>query len=178
MTDQQKAADRPFNAAAHVHPMSRPEIDQFLSVSPIGRLGMTTPEGPYVIPVGFCYAQGKIFIHMCSFDGRKMRVLKTHPIVCFEVDESLSDASLAKSVILTGRAEIISEPNRMIPALQMHIDKYRVPRPYGEYASMNDRKEKALQKYGRPELEILRICCITPHEITGRRIARTDSSFY
>ena len=138
---------------------------------------MTTPEGPYVIPVGYCYTEGKIFIHMCSFEGRKMRVLKEHPIVCFEVDESLSDASLAKSVIITGRAEIISEPKRMIPYLQMHIDKYRVPRPYGEYASMNNRKEMALKKYGRPELEILRICCITPHEMTGRSIVRTNSSF-
>jgi nitroimidazol reductase NimA-like FMN-containing flavoprotein (pyridoxamine 5'-phosphate oxidase superfamily) len=172
MAKNQKDIDRPFNADAHVHPMSQPEMDQFLTVAPVGRLGMTTPEGPYIIPVGYCYAEGKIFIHMCSFEGRKMRVLKEHPIVCFEVDESLSDASLAKSVIITGRAEIISEPKLMIPYLQMHIDKYRVPRPYGQYA-----KEMALEKYGRPELEILRICSITPHEMTGRSIMRANSNF-
>ena len=177
MTDHQKETDRLPNAASHVHPMSRPEMDQFLTTAPIGRLGMSTPEGPYIIPVGYCYAEGKIFIHMCSFEGRKMRVLKDQPIVCFEVDESLSDASLAKSVIITGRAEIISEPSRMIPYLQMIIDKYRVPRPYGEYASMNNRKEKALEKYGRPELDILRICCISPHDMTGRSIVRTNSNF-
>ena len=173
MADNQKDTDRPFNATGPVHPMSQPEMDQFLTVASIGRLGMTTPEGPYIIPVGYCYTEGKIFIHMCSFEGRKMRVLKEHPIVCFEVDESISDVSLAKSVIITGRAEIISEPKRMIPYLQMHIDKYRVPRSYGEYASMNNRKETALKKYGRPELEILRICCVTPHEMTGRSIVRT-----
>ncbi len=178
MVDNQKDTVRPFNADAHVHPMSQPEMDQFLTVSPVGRLGMTTPEGPYVIPVGYCYTEGKIFIHMCSIrNGRKMSVLKEHPIVCFEVDESLSDATLAKSVIITGRAELISEPKRMIPYLQMYIDKYRVPRPYGEYASRNNRKEKALEMYGRPELEILRICRITPHEMTGRSIVRTNSNF-
>ena len=177
MAKNQTDVDRPFNAAAHVHPMSQAEIDQFLTVAPVGRLGMSTPEGPYIIPVGYCYAEGKIFIHMCSFEGRKMRALKEHPIVCFEVDESLSDASLAKSVIITGRAEMISEPKLMIPYLQMHIDKYRVPRPYGQYASMNNRKELALKKYGRPELEILRICRITPREITGRSIVRTNSNF-
>lgn len=177
MADNLKGTDRPFTAAAHVHPMSRPEMDQFLTVAPVGRLGMTTPEGPYVIPVGYCYTEGRIFIHMCSREGRKMRVLKAHPMVCFEVDESLSDASLAKSVIITGRAELISEPKRMISYLQMLIDKYRVPRPYGEYASMNNRKEKALEKYGKPELEILRICRITPHEMTGRSIMRTNSNF-
>ena len=177
MANNQIDTNRPFNATEPVHPMSQPEMDQFLTVAPVGRLGLTTPEGPYIIPVGYCFAEGKIFIHMCSFEGRKMRVLKEHPIVCFEVDESISDLSLAKSVIITGRAEIISEPKRMIPYLQMHIDKYRVPRSYGEYATMNNRKEMALEKYGRPELEILRICCITPHEMTGRSIVRTNSNF-
>ena len=100
MADYQKDADRPDKAISPVHPMSQPEMDQFLTVAPIGRLGMITPEGPYIIPIGYCYAEGKIFIHMCSFEGRKMRVLTAHPIVCFEVDESLSDASLAKSVII------------------------------------------------------------------------------
>jgi nitroimidazol reductase NimA-like FMN-containing flavoprotein (pyridoxamine 5'-phosphate oxidase superfamily) len=177
MANNQKDTDRPFNAGANVHPMSQSEMDQFLTVAPVGRLGMTTPEGPYIIPVGYCYAEGKIFIHMCGFEGRKMRVLKEHPIVCFEVDESLSDVSLAKSVIITGRAELISEPKQMIPYFQMHINKYRVSIPFGEYASRNNRKEKALETYGRPELEILRICRITPHEMTGRSIVRTNSNF-
>jgi nitroimidazol reductase NimA-like FMN-containing flavoprotein (pyridoxamine 5'-phosphate oxidase superfamily) len=178
MADNQKDTDRPFNAAACVHPMSQAEMDQFLTAAPIGRLGMTTPDGPYVIPVGYCYTEGKVFFHMCSFrEGRKNRVLKDHPIVCFEVDESLSDASLAKSVIITGRAEIIAEPKRMIPYLQLLINKFRVPESYGEYASKNNRKETQLKKYGKPELEILRICCITPHEMTGRSIVRTNSNF-
>ena len=173
MTVNQKDTDKPFQASAHVHPMSQAEIDQFLTVAPIGRLGMTTPEGPYVIPVGYCYTEGKIFIHMCREEGRKMRALQENPIVCFEVDESISDASLAKSVIITGRAEIITEQKRMIPYLQQHINKYRVPMPYSEYAVMNNRKERALEKYGKPELEVVRICCITPREMTGRRIMRT-----
>ena len=177
MADAQTEKERPFHAAAHVHPMGQAEMDQFLTVAPIGRLGMTTPTGPYVIPVGYCYAEGKIFIHMCREEGRKMSVLKEHPIVCFEVDESLSDASLAKSVIITGRAEIIDEPKRMIPYLQLHIDKYRVRMPYAEYAVRNDRQRLALEKYGKPELQMVRICCITPHEMTGRSIMRTNSNF-
>jgi hypothetical protein len=157
--------------------MGQAEMDQFLAVAPIGRLGMTTPDGPYIIPVGYCYTEGKIFIHMCKEEGRKMAVLKENPIVCFEVDESLSDASLAKSVIITGKAEIIKEPKRMIPYLQLHIDKYRVPMPYAEYAVRNDRQKVALEKYGKPELQVVRICCITPHEMTGRSIMRTNSNF-
>jgi len=177
MTDNQKDTARPFAASAHVHPMSQVEMDQFLTVSPIGRLGMITPEGPYVIPVGYCYTEGKIFIHMCREEGRKMRALKANPTVCFEVDESLSDASLAKSVVITGQAEIIDKPKRMIPYLQLHIDKYRVSMPYAEYAVKNNRHEQALERYGKPELQMVRICCITPHEMTGRRIMRTNGNF-
>ncbi len=177
MTNNQKETAPHFNAEPHVRPMSRAEMDQFLTVAPVGRLGMITPEGPYVIPMGYCYTEGKIFIHMCGEEGRKVRALKANPVVCFEVDESLSDTSLAKSVIITGRAEIIDEPKRMIPYLQLHINKYRVPMPYGEYATRNNRKEKALEQYGKPELEVLRICCITPTEMTGRSIVRTNSNF-
>ena len=73
--------------------------------------------------MGYCYTEGKIFIHMCLEKGRKMRALAESPVVCFEVDESISDCSLAKSVIITGRAEIIKEPKRMIPYLQLLINK-------------------------------------------------------
>jgi nitroimidazol reductase NimA-like FMN-containing flavoprotein (pyridoxamine 5'-phosphate oxidase superfamily) len=172
MDEKKIYTNNPFEASEHVHPMTRAEIEQFLTVAPVGRLGMNTPKGPYVIPVGYCFSEGKIAIHMCRKQGRKMRALRDAPIVCFEVDESISDASLAKSVVITGRAEIISEPKRMIPYLQLHIDKYRIPMPYGQYASRNNRKEEALHKYGMPELEMVRICCITPHEITGRSIRR------
>jgi len=177
MTDNEKGAARPFHAGEHVHPMTQLEIDQFLTCAPIGRLGMITPEGPYIIPVGYCYTEGKIFIHMCREEGRKMRALQANPVVCFEVDESLSDVSLAKSVIITGRAEIIKEPKRMIPYLQLLINKYRVPMPYSEYATRNNRQARALEQYGKPELEVVRICCITPQDITGRSIKRANSNF-
>ena len=51
MTEDQIYTNNPFKASAHVHPMTRAEIEQFLTVAPVGRLGMTTPDGPYVIPV-------------------------------------------------------------------------------------------------------------------------------
>ena len=86
MTEDQIYTNNPFKASAHVHPMTRAEIEQFLTVVPVGRLGMTTPDGPYVIPVGYCFTKGKIGIHLCRDEGRKMRAIKASPIVCFEVD--------------------------------------------------------------------------------------------
>lgn len=177
MTDKQNDTPQPFLAAEHVHQMSQPEIDQFLTTAPVGRVGMITSEGPYIIPVGYCYTDGKIYIHMCQEKGRKMRALEENPVVCFEVDESISDCSLAKSVIIRGRAEIIKEPKRMIPYLQLLINKYRVPMAYNEYATRNNRQAIALKNYGKPELEVVRICCITPLEMSGRSIQRTNSNF-
>jgi len=145
MADNKMDSDRPFKAAAHVHPMSQPEMDQFLTVAKVGRLGMTTPEGPYVIPVGYCYAEGKVFIHMCSFEGRKMRVLKEHPIVCFEVDEPIAyvaaGASACKasyyyrSILIKGKAALVEDPDKKVKILEKMMEKYQPERNYGEIAA-------------------------------------------
>ena len=166
MTRVERSPDRPVPP---VHPMTGPEIDQFLTCAPVGRIGLITEEGPYVVPVGYGYAEGKIFFHTCE-EGMKVEAIRANPTVCFEVDESLSDASLAKSVVIMGRAEIIQEKERMIPYLQKLIDKYRVPVSFGEYMNRGNRKVKE-------ELEVVRICLITPDKITGRKIVRQNSNF-
>jgi hypothetical protein len=145
--------------------MSPPEIDQFLTCARVGRIGLILKEGPYIVPVGYGYAEEKIFFHTCG-EGLKMDVMQSNPEVCFEVDESTSDGSLAKSVMLWGRVEIISDKDRMLPYLQKLIDKYRVPVSFGDYMRKGDRNVKE-------ELEAVKICLISPHKITGRKIVRT-----
>jgi nitroimidazol reductase NimA-like FMN-containing flavoprotein (pyridoxamine 5'-phosphate oxidase superfamily) len=152
-----------------IHPMTQPEIDQFLTSAPVGRIGLIAEGGPYIVPVGYGYSEGKVFFHTCE-EGMKMEAIRSNPNVCFEVDESLSDASLAKSVIIMGRAEIIEEKKRMIPYLQKLIDKYRIPVSFSEYMSRGNRKLKE-------ELERVRICLITPYKVTGRKVIRTNSTF-
>ena len=155
---------------AHIHEMTRKEIDQFLTCASVGRLGMIARGKPYVIPVGYVWRQGRIGIHMCAQPGLKMEALRSSPEVCFEVDESLSDVSLAKSVIITGHAEVVDDKKRMAPYLQGFVDKYRVTVPLGEYGAQKGRDLKK-------ELERVRICEITPNEICGRSCVRTNSNF-
>ncbi len=145
-----------------VSEMSREEIERFLCCARVGRLGIVLEDGtPYVVPVGFGYAQSKIFFHTCS-KGLKMDALRRNANVCFEVDEALSDASMFRSVIIFGTAEIVSDKVKMIPYLQMLINKYRVPESFDEYMSKPGRnKEK--------ELEAVRICVITPTKITSKK---------
>jgi hypothetical protein len=141
--------------------MSQREVEQFLSCARVGRLGMCLESGPYVVPVGYGYADGKIFFHTCN-KGLKMDGLRRSANVCFEVDEALSDASMFKSVIVFGTAEIIDDKKEMIPYLQKLIDKYRVPESFDKYMSKLGRNREK-------ELKAVRICVITPKKITSKK---------
>jgi len=145
--------------------MSQEEIDQFLTCSRTGRLGLAINNEPYIVPVGFVYHQGKIAIHSCS-KGKKMEALQRAPRVCFEVDETLSDASMYKSVIIHGTSEVLDNPNAMIPYLQLHIDKYRVSEPFEYYMQKPGRKRDE-------ELKSVRIILITPDQISGKKFMRS-----
>jgi nitroimidazol reductase NimA-like FMN-containing flavoprotein (pyridoxamine 5'-phosphate oxidase superfamily) len=142
--------------------MTCEEIDQFLTCARTGRLGMVLEKGPYIVPVGFAYANGKVFFHTCC-EGLKMETLRKNPNVCFEVDEALSDATMSKSVIIFGKAEIIEDKLKMIPYLQRLIDKYRVPLSFDEYMRRPGRNREI-------ELKAVRICLITPTKVTGRKL--------
>jgi nitroimidazol reductase NimA-like FMN-containing flavoprotein (pyridoxamine 5'-phosphate oxidase superfamily) len=168
MTRDQRSLDPPA-PPAHVHEMTRPEIDQFLTCARVGRIGMIAKGAPYVVPVGYGYAEGKIFFHTCR-EGMKMEAMRANPQVCFEVDESLSDGSLAKSVIILGRVEVIEEKERMIPYLEKLIDKYRVPVSFGGYMKRGNRNVKE-------ELATVRVCLLTPDQIAGKSVVRTNSNF-
>ena len=147
--------------------MAPDEIEQFLLNARVGRLGLSLAEGPYIVPLGYAYADGKVFFHTCS-TGLKMKTIKADSNVCFEVDESLSDASMYKSVIITGKIEVIDNKEKMIPYLQKLIDKYRVPEPFEEYMSKPGRNREK-------ELAAVRICVITPTKLTGKKfIAKSD----
>lgn len=151
-----------FIAEMSVKEMSREEIDQFLTCTRIGRLGVILDCGPYVIPMGFAYDGKKVFFHTCC-KGQKMDALKKNSRVCFEVDEALSDATMSKSVIVFGTAELIDDEKMMIPYLQKLIDKYRVPMAFDDY----------MRKPGKSrenELKAVRIVLITPAKINGRKM--------
>ncbi len=149
-----------------VEEMTSTEIDQFLTCARVGRLGVSLKDGPYIVPVGYVYSNGKIFFHTCN-KGLKMDTIKRNPNVCFEVDEALSDISMFKSVIAFGTAEIIDDEEEMIPCLQKLIDKYRVPENFDKYISKPRRNREK-------ELKAAKICAITPKKITGRKLMPKD----
>ncbi|MFX1474902.1 MAG: pyridoxamine 5'-phosphate oxidase family protein [Promethearchaeota archaeon] len=144
--------------------MTPAEIDQFLTCARTGRLGIIYKGDPYIIPVGFAYTDGKIAIHACSA-GQKMNALQSNPKVCFEVDESLSDGSMYKSVLIYGKAEILKDNAEKIPYLQALINKYRVPEAFADYINKPPRNPQQ-------EMKDVRIVLITPEKITSRQFIK------
>jgi len=148
--------------------MSQNEIEQFLTCARVGRLGLIVSNAPYVVPVGYAYFNGQIFFHTCN-TGLKMGALRRSPSVCFEVDETLSDCSMYKTVIVLGTAKIIEDRKEIVPYLQKLIDKYRVPETFDKYMSKPGRNRDK-------ELEAVRICVIAPTKITGKKWVQTQPS--
>jgi nitroimidazol reductase NimA-like FMN-containing flavoprotein (pyridoxamine 5'-phosphate oxidase superfamily) len=144
--------------------MTWDETEQFLTCARVGRLGLSLREGPYIVPVGYVYSDGKIFFHTCE-KGLKMQKIRKNPRVCFEVDETISDTSMYKSVTILGTIEIVEDKEKMIPYLQKLIDKYRIAQDFDEYMKKPGRDREK-------ELNEVRICVIKPAEVTGRRFVR------
>lgn len=82
--------------------LSRDEIDDLLANQLVGRLGLMDGDAPYVVPISYAYRDGDIYAH--SAQGKKLDALRSHPEVCFEVDEVVS-VDEWRSVIAWGTFE-------------------------------------------------------------------------
>ena len=112
-------------------------VGELLRRTPVGRLGLSFKDEPYVIPLNFLYTGGKIYFHT-SQSGRKIEYLMANSRVCFEVDEFLgieegktpcSCSTYYRSVIATGEAKIISKFDEKREILRKLLRKY-TKRPY------------------------------------------------
>lgn len=78
------------------------EIESFLKSETIGRIGCHTAGMTYVVPVTYVFDGGFVFGH--STEGRKIRMMRRNPEVCFEVDR-VNAVNDWRSVISWGRYE-------------------------------------------------------------------------
>ena len=85
--------------------LSRAEIDDLLHAQVVGRIGCHAEGLTYVVPVIYAY-DGEAF-YVYTVEGRKVRMMRANPQVCFEVDEY--DAGSWRSAIAQGRYEELDE---------------------------------------------------------------------
>ena len=96
----------------------RAEIEGIIREATVCRIGLADSNEPYVVPLSFGYGDGAVYLHSAP-EGKKIDMLKKNPRCCFEVDicdrlvkgdKTCSWGMRYRSVIGSGRAEILSDP--------------------------------------------------------------------
>jgi nitroimidazol reductase NimA-like FMN-containing flavoprotein (pyridoxamine 5'-phosphate oxidase superfamily) len=109
----------------------RQAMEALLNRMSVGRLGLATEEGPYVVPMNYLYAEGCIYLHS-ALEGRKVDILKGNPRVCFLVDKpgplvigqrACSIGQLYESVMCFGRAGLVEGEKEKRIILEQMIRK-------------------------------------------------------
>jgi uncharacterized protein len=85
--------------------LSRAEIDDLLHAQVVGRVGCHAQGLTYVVPVIYAYDGEAFYIY--TVEGRKVRMMRANPQVCFEVDEY--ETGSWRSAIVQGRYEELDE---------------------------------------------------------------------
>ena len=120
------------------------EMELLLERMPVGRLAVTTEDGPYIIAVNYLFFEGSIYFHS-GLSGRKMEALQADSRVCFLVDEvgpqvlweqGCGISQVYKSVVCFGKAEFVEGPLEKRGILERMVRKY-VPSSY-PFSPMKD----------------------------------------
>lgn len=85
--------------SAGIAELTPAEIDGLLHEQLVGRIGCHADGHTYVVPVIYAYDGEAVYV--ASTAGRKVRMMRERPHVCFEVDEYAGRGSW-RSVILQG----------------------------------------------------------------------------
>lgn len=109
--------------------LTKEETEKILEKTSTGVLAVLGDNGyPYAVPLNFVYSDGAIYFH-CAREGHKIDAIKANDKVSFTVvakDAVVSEqfATDYYSVIVFGRAKILTEREDMTDALRVFNKKY------------------------------------------------------
>lgn len=95
--------------------MEMPEVHALLERAVYGHLGCARDNRPYVIPIHYAYQDPDIYIF--TTEGMKTEFIAANPEVCVQVEEVVGPTNW-KSVIATGKAELLTDQEEMENAMQ------------------------------------------------------------
>lgn len=116
----------------HAEILDLEQIAPIIERARVCRMGFCRGDVPYVVPMNFGYRDGCVYLHSSPV-GRKMDLLRENPYVCFEVDLDHeiveSEAACAwgmrfRSVICSGKATLLEDPEAKIRGLDAIMDHY------------------------------------------------------
>ena len=103
--------------------LSPSEIDDLLHEQIVGRIGCHYENEVYIIPMSYAYDGNYVYCH--SFEGKKMKMMRKNPKVCFQVDE-MKDMGNWKSAIAWGNFEELIDKKERNKALKILLQR-RLP---------------------------------------------------
>ena len=126
------------------HPVrNNAECEAIIAGTYQGVLSMSAADEPYALPLNHAYVDGRFLFH-CAAHGRKLEVIEQNPRVTYVISKYYGDsAELAKamkchghweSVIVEGRARIVSEDAELIATMKQYMAYYG----HADYQHGND----------------------------------------
>lgn len=91
--------------------MTRQECLDLIAGSGVGRVGLCTPAGPQIYPVNYVLDRGSIVFRTAAYSVFGTSV-HDRP-VAFEVDELDHERASGWSVVVTGVAETVNDPDEL-----------------------------------------------------------------
>ncbi|MBB5396905.1 MULTISPECIES: pyridoxamine 5'-phosphate oxidase family protein [unclassified Mucilaginibacter] len=138
------------------------EIEHLLKEQVVGRVACQSKGEIYLVPINYVYRDGYIYGH--SGEGKKIRMMRDNPHVCFEIDD-IQNVFQWKSVIAKGVYEEITDVDEKQQAMQGIIHRIMplVTKPEGHPSHGITEKDSDVGTL--VELVVYRIRL---EEITGR----------
>lgn len=146
------------------------ESEQILINENYGILSVYGDDGyPYGVPLNYGYTDGKLYIHSTSESSHKLDGIRNNDKVCFTV---VDKSELAKeefstnyrSVIVFGRARLITEHSQMVEAMMKMMSRLAP-----------DMEDKAME-HCRHSVNAMAMIEITPEHITGKARKKKSSN--
>ena len=103
--------------------LSRDECRQLLSAGVVGRVAVSTPTGPHIVPVNFSVVDGAVIIRTSPYS-----LLGTYgrdSMLAVEIDQFDYEYERGWSVVARGRAEVVTASTDLD-----HIRSVWSPRPW------------------------------------------------
>ncbi|WP_454803965.1 pyridoxamine 5'-phosphate oxidase family protein [Mucilaginibacter phyllosphaerae] len=95
--------------------LSDTQIEKLLQEQVTGRIACQADGEVYLVPINYVYRDGCIYGH--SGEGKKIRMMRKNPSVCFEVDD-IRSVFQWQSVIAKGTYEEITDAEEKQQAMQ------------------------------------------------------------
>ncbi|WP_377645346.1 pyridoxamine 5'-phosphate oxidase family protein [Oryzobacter terrae] len=107
----------------HTRPLRYAECSALLRSGVAGRLALSAPDGPHIVPLNYSVVDSAIIVRTSPYS-----VLGTHgrdAVVAFEVDHVDTTRESGWSVVARGRAEVVRDRDEID-----HIRAVSAPRPW------------------------------------------------